>query len=106
MKKLVVVLLVVAALYGGRSTLRSWLAPGPKAEPSVVLYATEWCKYCRMARRFLIENNIDYVEYDIEKSPEGNKRYEALGGRGVPLLDVNGRVIRGYNPDEILAALR
>jgi hypothetical protein len=45
------------------------------------------------------------TEYDIEKSAEGRKAYEALGGRGIPLIDVNGTLIRGFSPEEILAAL-
>ncbi|MDG6404450.1 glutaredoxin family protein, partial [Pseudomonas quasicaspiana] len=45
-------------------------------------------------------------EYDIEKSDEGRKAYEALGGRGIPLIDVNGTIIRGFSEEAILAALK
>jgi hypothetical protein len=40
-------------------------------------------------------------EFDIEKDAEARKAYEALGGRGIPLIDVNGTLIRGFDPDEI-----
>ena len=79
-------------------------APEDEAD-GVVLYATEWCGYCRKARRFLQENDIPFVEYDIEKSAEGRRQYEALNGRGIPLLKVKGTVIRGYSPEAIMAAL-
>jgi mycoredoxin len=75
------------------------------SEYSVTLYATEWCGYCKKTRKFLAENNIDYQEYDIEKSEEGSRRYKALNGNGVPLVVVNREVIRGYNPKAIVAAL-
>jgi len=86
---------------------RGWFTPDQTSEDNaVVLYATEWCGYCRAARRFLQENNIRYVEHDIEKSPDAHRRYRELGGSGVPLLEVNGEVIRGFNPNAIKAALR
>lgn len=73
---------------------------GPHGD-KVVLYATDWCGYCAKARTFLKDNNIPYVEFDIEKSTEGRAEYEKLGGNGIPLLLVRGNVVRGYSPDEI-----
>jgi glutaredoxin len=67
----------------------------------VVLYATSWCGYCKKARAFLKENNIAYVEYDIEKDTAGKVQYDALNGNGVPLMVVKGHVINGYNPAAI-----
>lgn len=64
----------------------------------VVLYATDWCGYCRKARDFFKENNITYTEYDIEKSAEAKNSYDQLKGRGIPLVVINGKVIDGYNP--------
>lgn len=64
---------------------------------NVILYATAWCGYCKKTREFLAENNIEYIEYDIEKSEEGRKQHKALGGRGVPVLDIKGTVIHGYS---------
>lgn len=65
---------------------------------NVVLYATDWCGYCKKTRKFFKENNIAYVEFDIEKSAEGKAQYQSLNGRGVPLVIVKGKLIRGYNP--------
>lgn len=72
----------------------------------VTLYATAWCGYCKKARRLLKDNNIDYVEYDIEKSSTGRKAYEKLGGGGVPLLVIDDTVVRGYDKRQILALTR
>ncbi len=67
------------------------------AKPSVVLYSTAWCGYCRKARAFLQRNNIPFREVDIEKSEQGNRRYKAMGGRGVPLLVVGKETVQGFN---------
>lgn len=78
--------------------------PQVAGQGEVILYATSWCGYCAKTREFLGERGIAYTELDIEKSPEARRAYDALGGRGVPVLKVNGTVIHGYNPQGILAA--
>ncbi len=45
------------------------------------------------------------MEYDIEKSEKGHEEYKRLGGNGIPLLKINGKVIDGYRPKMILASL-
>jgi len=99
-------LLLGAALWFGRplwqqraiETERT-LAAG---QPTVVLYATDWCGYCKAARELFASNGIAYVEHDIEKSAEALNQHRKLGGNGVPLIVVGDDVIKGYNE----AALR
>lgn len=69
----------------------------------VILYATSWCGYCAKARELMDKNNIEYFEYDIEKSTKGYSQHKALGGSGIPVLLINGEVIKGYNPGRILS---
>jgi len=70
---------------------------------AVILYATEWCGYCEKARNLMAKHNIEYFEYDIEKSSEGRAQYERLGGKGVPVLLIGEEVVKGYNASKILA---
>ena len=67
----------------------------------VVLYSTSWCGACKQAKAFLNRHGVAYTEYDVEKSTEGRRQFEALGGRGVPLLVINGTTVIGYNPDQM-----
>jgi len=69
----------------------------------VVFYSTSWCGYCKKARKLLDEEGIEYTEYDIERSTKGREEYDQLDGKGIPLFVINGEVLRGYNPQEILA---
>ena len=75
------------------------------AEP-VILYGTDWCSNCKMTRAYLRNNNIPFFEYDVEKSPEGQRQFKVLQGNGVPLLLVKNNVIRGFDPAAINRALR
>ena len=73
---------------------------------SVVLYSTRWCENCRKTKEFFSRNGIKYIEYDIESSDDGLQEFVALGGKGVPLVFVNGRVVEGYAPNAILKVIR
>ena len=68
----------------------------------VVLYATSWCGYCKKTRALLRDNRISFTEYDIESSSKGRDEYNQLNGDGVPLLIMDGEIIRGYDPRKIL----
>lgn len=49
---------------------------------------------------------VSLTEYDIEKDPQ--KREEMMsksGSRGVPVVDIEGIIIRGYSPDAMQAAI-
>lgn len=111
LKKVALVLLVVVVYQNWGKIERVFnpsqmVAEQTRAQANVVLYATDWCGYCKLTRRFLDQKGIPFKEYDIEKDAEARKAYEALGGRGIPVLDVNGTLIRGYEPEAILAALK
>ncbi|MGG2021462.1 glutaredoxin family protein [Pseudomonas sp. Y5-11] len=111
LKKVALVLLVVV-IYQNWGKIERVFNPSQmvseqtRAQARVVLYATDWCGYCKQTKRFLDSKGIPFREFDIEKDAEARKAYEALGGRGIPLIDVNGTLIRGFDPDEILAALK
>lgn len=106
MKKLLAILIVFALYQNWDRMVRVFRPAVAVQQGDVVLYATAWCGYCQKTRTFLADQNIPYVEYDIEKSGEGRHQYNELKGSGVPLLNIKGTVVRGYNPDGIMAALR
>jgi glutaredoxin len=111
LKKFLLIMLVVVVYqnWGKIENLvhpSSALSEHAQANAKVTLYATDWCGYCKQTRRFLDSQGIRYTEFDIEKDAAGRKAYEALGGRGIPLIDVNGTLIRGFSEEQILAALK
>ena len=106
MKKLIIVCLVLL-LVQKWGAINDYLNPLPDYSAAhggpAVLYATAWCGYCKKVRALLNGKNIPFHEYDIEKSQEGAHQYKRLGGKGVPVLLINGEVIHGYDPTRILA---
>lgn len=107
MKK-VLIIAAVFLLYYNWDRVDALIHPPAQlsADTEVVLYATSWCGYCKKTRALLEEQGIAYVEYDIEKSERGRKMYKALGGTGVPVLEIGDEVIYGFDERAIRAALR
>ena len=66
----------------------------------VVMYATSWCPHCANARKYFKKNKIPYVEYDIEKSKQAKKKFDSIGGSGVPLILVGEKRLSGFSESE------
>ena len=79
---------------------------GPEqSAQEVVMYGVPDCGYCRQARQYFEDHDVDYVEYNINKSSKRMKEFRRLGGRGAPLILIDGKKIQGFKPQAIEAAL-
>lgn len=73
----------------------------------VKIYSTQTCPYCVMAKDYFKQKNVAYEEFDVstnEKAREEmlNKSHQM----GVPVIDINGVIIVGFNRMEIDNALK
>jgi len=86
-------------------------AKGTSGAGAIVLYATSWCPACRAARSWLQQKGLAYEEKDIEKDPAAaaelmqKARNAGISTSGVPVLDVRGTLMQGFDPQRILALL-
>jgi len=71
----------------------------------VTIYTTSWCPYCKRAKEYLNSLKVNYTEYDIEKDEDKAAEFKSKGGSGVPLLDIEGTILKGYSPASIKSAL-
>jgi glutaredoxin-like YruB-family protein len=71
-----------------------------KAGNSVIVYVTSWCPACRMTTDYLQDKRIPFVVKDVERNETYMKEMvKKVGGyRGVPVLDINGKILLGFNP--------
>lgn len=74
--------------------------------PSVTIYTTPSCVYCKMAKEFFKENNIKYTELNVAEDDEAREEMvEKTGQLGVPVIMVGDQVIIGFDEDKISEVL-
>ncbi len=73
---------------------------------AVTMYSTPTCGYCRMAKNYLKEKNVPFTEYNVATNSEkAQEMVRKSGQMGVPVLDVNGKIIIGFDRGAIDQAL-
>jgi len=73
---------------------------------TVIIYTTPTCPYCEMAKQFFRENNIEYKEIDVSKDSEAAREMiEKSGQMGVPVIEIDDKIIVGFNKPAIKEAL-
>jgi glutaredoxin len=82
-------------------------APEALEEPTVEIYVTDWCVYCKKAEQFFRSKGIEFAAYDIEKDQNAARRMMAFTSkRAVPFVIINGQGIQGYSVEAYTAALQ
>ncbi len=74
---------------------------------AVTIYTTPTCGYCRVAKDYFRTNHVPFTECDV--STDQRKAEEMVrksGQMGVPVIDVHGKMIVGFNRPEIEKALK
>ena len=73
---------------------------------SVTLYSTPSCSYCRLAKDYLRKHKIPFSEYNVASNQaKADEMVRKSGQMGVPVLDINGRILVGFRPEAIEKAL-
>ena len=69
---------------------------------NVKIYTTPYCHYCKMAKEYFKANNIQYEEYDVMKDrAKADEMIKKSGQMGVPVIEIDGKIIIGFNREEI-----
>ncbi len=72
----------------------------------VTVYSTSACPYCILAKQFLKDNNIEFEDIDVSVNQEkAREMVDKTGQMGVPVLDIDGEIIVGFDKDVISKAL-
>jgi len=73
----------------------------------VEIYSTPTCVFCNHAKQFFKDNGVEYSEYnvgsDLEKRSE---MVEKSGQMGVPVIDIDGQVVVGFDEDQLRDLLK
>lgn len=70
-------------------------------EHKVTVYSTATCPYCHMAKDFFKQKNVAFTDYNVgEDHSKAQEMYKKSGQLGVPVIDIDGEILVGFQPDE------
>lgn len=69
---------------------------------SIKVYSTLTCPWCIRAKQFLKDNNIDFQSIDVSADQAAaDETMKKTGQMGVPVIDIDGEIIVGFDKDRI-----
>lgn len=69
---------------------------------TVKIYTTPTCVYCKMTKEFFKEHNVAYSEANVATDAKAREEMvEKSGQLGVPVVDVDGKIIVGFNKEKL-----
>lgn len=78
------------------------------ATPQVTVYSTSWCAFCHTEMQWLDKLGVPYVAKDIEADEAAMEELKAKNGgnyQGVPVTDIAGEIILGFDRPKLQAAI-
>lgn len=75
-------------------------------DKKVTVYSASTCPYCVRVKQFLKDNNVQFTEIDVSSNQEAAREMiERSGQMGVPVVDIDGEIIVGFDKRKISSAL-
>ena len=72
----------------------------------VTVYSTATCPFCIRAKQFLKDSSIQFENIDVSEDPaKAQEMIKKSGQMGVPVIEVDGAIIIGFDKDKIKEAL-
>ena len=74
---------------------------------NIKVYSTPTCPYCVMAKDFLKQNKIKFQDIDVSRDHKAaDEMFKKTGQYGVPVIDIDGKYIIGFDKEAIKKALK
>ena len=73
---------------------------------NIIIYSTPTCTYCGLAKNFFKEKSVAFTEYNVATDLAKRKEMiDKTGQMGVPVIDIGGEVIVGFDEEKMKSAL-
>jgi glutaredoxin 3 len=77
------------------------------ADTNIIVYGAPWCAFCHTAMQYLDKLGVGYKYIDVDKDPKaGMAAVDKSGQRGIPVIDLDGDIIIGFDRPKIDASLK
>ena len=104
--------LLISCISNNKQIKKEEIKPTISTNTSVIIYSTSWCYWCKVAKQFLTDNKIEYIEKDLEDATHWKELKifaKSINYKGnlnvVPLFIIKNKIVSGYQPLEILTIL-
>ena len=72
----------------------------------VKVYCTPFCPYCTMAKEFLKKHNVKFEDINVQENRAAAiEMIKKSGQNGVPVIDIKGKIIVGFDEPALREAL-
>lgn len=72
----------------------------------VIVYSADWCAFCHAAKQYFDSKGVKYEDRNVEQDPDYLKEsVDKSGQQGIPVIDIDGKIIVGFDRPKIDAAL-
>ena len=72
----------------------------------VTIYTTPTCVYCKSAKEFFQDHNVDYAEKDVAQDEQArDEMVKKSGVMAVPVIDIDGEVVIGFDKNKVAELL-
>lgn len=73
-----------------------------KKQPRVIVFSTPSCTYCNLAKKYFRENRIKFRDVDVSRDQAAARDMVRRSGQsGVPVIDIGGKIIVGFDRQKI-----
>ncbi len=74
--------------------------------PTITVYSAPWCAFCHAAKDYLDKKGISYTDKNVDSDRAfAEEAMKVSGQTGIPVLNINGTIIVGFDRPRIDAAL-
>lgn len=69
-----------------------------KPQPRVIVFSTPTCSFCNMAKKYFHEKGIKFKDVDVSRDPiAARDMVRRSGQQGVPVIDIGGKIVVGFD---------
>ncbi len=77
-------------------------SPKKTKQKRVIVFSTPTCTYCNQAKRYFREHGVKFRDVDVSRDAAAARdMVRRSGQQGVPVIDIGGKIIVGFNRPEV-----
>lgn len=70
--------------------------------PNIIIYSTQTCPYCFALKDFLTDKGIEFQDLDVGQDIKAREDMIKKSGQlGVPVADIGGEIVIGFDREKI-----